>query len=245
MQQVPIGTRVSRLGIQRLSVGEGAKCRAILLDPNPRVKYIAYDENLRRRVEVDEEMCIKYALRPSTTFFYLVAKLNTDLNGNVIGDKFTVEYLQLSENLNNDLSDLIAEQGTPKSFSLTKVKKTGEGGKDFSYIKVTPSQQGFEDNKSLHQNLDKLRETPNFIETCWAMIDADTSLNREQYEKLLANPQGAPAIAAPQARPQQQLPGAQAPKNPVGSAMPQAPADFAQQNDFGGGFGDGDDFENM
>jgi hypothetical protein len=243
MQQVTIGSRVNKLGIQRLSVGEGATCRAMLLDPNPQMKYIAFDENIKRRVEVDQDMCIKYGLRPSTTFFYLVAKLNTDLNGNVIGDKFTVEYLQLSENLNNELSDLIMEQGVPKSFQLTKVKKTGEGGKDYSYIKVVPSQRDFADNTSLHAKLNELRSNPEFINSCWMMIDADTSLNREQYEKLIsgATAQGAPALqAGHQQKPQ--LPASH--QAPAGSAMPQAPADFNRENDFGDGFGGDNDFDN-
>lgn len=234
MQQVQIGTRVKPLGIQRLSVGEGAKCRAVLLDPNPRMKYIAYDEAYKRRVEVDQDMVIKYGLRPQATFYYLVAKLNTDLNGQVIGDQFTVEYLQLSENLNNELSDQIMEQGIPQSLSLQKVKKSANG-RDFSYIKTTPSQMKIDG--TLLQKVEELRNNQQFIDQCWSMIDASTSITKEQYEQLLLNQpaqQPAPAQIAAPAQQTRQLPPAQS------SPMPQAPENFAQQNDFGSG----DDFDN-
>lgn len=230
MQQVKIGTRVKPLGIQRLSVGEGAKCRAVLLDPNPRMKYIAYDETHKRRVEVDQDMVIKYGLRPQATFYYLVVKLNTDLNGNIIGDQFTVEYLQLSENLNNEFSDQIMEQGIPNSLSLQKVKKTANG-RDFSYIKTTPSQVKIDG--TLLQKVEELRNNNKFVDQCWSMIDASTSITKEQYEQLLLTEQhqDQPAQIAP---PQQtQLPPAQ-PSSP----MPQSPDNFAAQNDFGSG----DDF---
>lgn len=237
MERVPIGTKVKRLGIPRLSVGEGATCRAILLEQDPQMKHIAYDDARKVRVEVDQDMCIKYGLRPSPTFFYLVAKLNTDLNGDVIGDKFTVEYLQLSENLNNELAAQIAEQGVPKSLHLTKVKKQADG-KDFSYIKVVPSAQGFEDNKSLWDKINKLRANKEFIDTCWKFIDADTSKTKEQYIALLnaASQQanGQRQIAA-QSQQQRALPPTQ------GSVMPQVPDGFAAQNDFdatGGEFSD-------
>lgn len=236
MEKVTIGTKVNRLGIPRLSVGEGSTCRAILLDPDPRMKHIAYDEARKRRVEVDQDMCIRFGLRPSPTFFYLVAKLNTDLNGNVIGDKFTVEYLQLSENLNNEFSDQILEQGVPKSLQLTKVKKSANG-KDYSYIKVVPSQRGFEDNKSLWSNIRAVQEKEGFIDTCWAMIDADTSLTKQQYLELLSseNTQGqqeTKQIANTQHAPRQIA------QKPAESPMPSVPEDFAKTNDFA----DNDDF---
>lgn len=222
MERVQIGTKVHRLGIQRLSVGEGSKCRAVLLDPNPCMKHIAYDEVRQRRVEVNQDMCIKYGLRPSPTFFYLVAKLNTDLNGNIIGDQFTVEYLQLSETLNNEFSDQVMEQGVPKSLSLTKVKKTANG-KDFSYIKVTPSGVDITDNKSLSSKINELRNNAQFIEKCWQMIDSVTSMTGEAYVKLLESEGTQPkAFEAPKER------AALPQENP----MPQVPESFTSQNDF-------------
>lgn len=226
MQKVKLGTKVNRLGINRLNVGEGTVCRAILLDPDPQVKYVAYDEVRKRRVEVDQDMVLKYGLRPMTTFYYLVAKLNTDQTGNVIGDKFTVEYLQLSENLNNEFADLIEEQGFPKSIQLTKVKKVGDGGKDYSYVKPIPSQKAFEENKSLWTKINELRKNKEFINKCWQMIDMDTSMTKKQYIELLASENGQAAL--PQGKP---------------AAHAALPPKSDSSNDFGSSeFSDGTDF---
>ena len=43
--------------------------RAVLLDPNPRFTYIAYDETIRKRVKVNQDMVIKYGLSPIPTIF--------------------------------------------------------------------------------------------------------------------------------------------------------------------------------
>lgn len=249
MQQVPIGTRVKPLGIQRLSCAEGSKCRAVLLDPNPQVKYIAYDEERKRRVEVTQDLLIKYGLRAQTTFFYLVAKLNTDLNGEVHGDQFTVEYLQLSENLNNQFSDAITEMGEFKSIALEKVKKTANG-KDFSYVQAKPSNR-FDPASipSLQQKLTELRNKQGFIASCWQLIDATTSITADAYEKLLTDEKKGNQPALP-TNGGHQLPAQETRNLPAGgqagSPMPQAPASaFPESNDFGAGddFGGGDGFE--
>lgn len=188
MEKVKIGTKVNRLGIQRVQCAEGAKCRVVFIEQDPCVKHVAYDDKVGRSVEVDQDMCLKYGLRPFPTFYYLVAKLNTDLNGEVIGDKFTVEYLQLSENLNNKLANQIQEQGVPKSLALTKVKKTADG-KDFSYIEVTPSAlDPLADNENLAKKIKDIQKNKEFIDTCWQMIDATTTITKEQYLELLKDP---------------------------------------------------------
>lgn len=229
MEKVLLGSRVNRLGISRVSVAEGSKCRVVLLDRDPRMKHVSYDEELKRSVEVDQDMCIQYGLRPYPTFYYLIAKLNTDLQGRVIGDQFTVEYLQLSENLNNELADAIQEQGIPKSLSLTKVKKTGEGGRDFSYIKVTPSANDpLAENQSLATKITDLRNNSEFLESCWKMIDAATTISKEKYLELkgLENNQSKPESAK---KPEITFESS-APKEIPGD-------DFSAVNDFG----DGDD----
>lgn len=236
MEKVALGTKVKRLGIQRLLVSEGAKCRAILLDNDPRMKHIAYDESRKVRVEVDQDMCIEYGLNPSPTFYYLVAKLNTDLNGNVIGDQFTVEYLQLSESLNNKFAEQVSEMGMPKSLSLTKVKKSGDNGRDFSYIETTPSAKSLvDDNPSLKAKINELKSNQEFIANCWKMIDASTSITKERYIEMLHSDNSQSNI--------QQI---QAPKSK--SALPQSkPAQPASlpSNEFEGDFGDAEGFEDF
>lgn len=242
MQKAPIGTRVKPLGIQRVSCAEGSKCRCVLIDPNPQFKYIAYDEERKCKVEVNQDLLIRYGMRASTTFFYLVAKLNTDLNGTVHGDQFTVEYLQLSENLNNQFSDSIDEMGTFTSISLEKIKKSANG-KDFSYTQAKPSNK-FDPATipSLHKKLQELQQNKEFIAQCWSLIDATTSITAEAYEKRLLeekNGHGSQAQAAltPSQAPQNALPSASV------SAMPQAPQSaIPQGNDFGDGFDDNNSF---
>ena len=141
----------------------------------------------------------------------------------------------------------ILEQGIPKSLQLTKVKKSANG-KDYSYIKVVPSQRGFEDNKDLWDKINKFRNDENAVNACWAMIDADTSLTKEQYIALLAsekegnqNAQGEQRqIAGPQSQAPKQI-AAKSEQAPSASVMPSVPENFANDNDFGGGdeFSDG------
>lgn len=228
MEQVQLGTKVNRLGIQRISCAENQTCRCILIDSNPCMKHVAYDESVKRSVEVDQEMVLKYGLRPSPTFYYLVAKLNTDLNGNVVGDKFTVEYIQLSENLNNEFADALREfGGVPASLAITKVKKMGEGGKDYSYIKVTASNYDPTlDDSKLAEKIKALKENTTFIQQCWKMIDATTTISKQQYLEMLVKAKDTPSVPA---SPSKELPSqpsySSAPKNIPGN-------DFAETNDF-------------
>lgn len=109
---------------------------------------------------------------------------------------------------------------------MTKVKKSVEG-KDFSYIKTTPSNMDpCVADKLLAKKIADVRENEEFINTCWKMIDADTSINRHQYELLLAQNNGANALPA-------QKSVAQIAQSTTAPAMMQAPDDFAAQNDFG------------
>jgi hypothetical protein len=230
MEKVALGTKVNRLGIQRLSCAVGATCRAILLDKEACMKHVAYDESIGRTVEVDQDMVLKLGLRPYPTFYYLVAKLNTDLNGNVVGDQFTVEYIQLSENLNNEFADALREfRGVPASLALTKVKKVGDNGKDFSHIKVTASNlDPLEDNPKLAEKINQLRADGNFIDQCWKMIDATTSITKEKYFELLA----AKGNEKQQGQSQLSAQVSSAPKSLPGN-------DFAETNDF-----DAEEFKN-
>lgn len=187
MQKIPLGTKARSLGVNRSNVADGQTGRAVLLDPNPRFTYIAYDETIRKRVKVNQDMVIKYGLSPITYYFYLIARLNTDLNGNVVGDKIVVEYLRLSENVNNDFADAIMELGEFTQLKLTKVSKKGAQGQDFGYIKPIPSNQPV-DSRIL-ETIEKIRSDEKAIETMWAFIDRDTAITAEEYEVLKSQPQ--------------------------------------------------------
>lgn len=206
MQSVPLGTRVKPMGISRVSVADGCVRRAILLDNNPQFKYVAWDDNIKRRVEVDQDLVVNYGLSPSTTFYYLVAMLNTDMTGNVVNDQFTVEFLQLSENQNNDFGTALAEMGTFNSIHLSKVVKKGDGGKDFSYVQAKPSNYTVDHISGLMDKIRALQSDQAAIASLWQFVDVATSISKEQYLKLMAekdaaqNPQaleGAQRAAVP------------------------------------------------
>lgn len=231
MQKVQLGTKVRPLGINRTNVADGYKCRAVLVDLNPRVKYIAWDPKLKKRIEVDQDFIIKYNLRPMTQFYYLIAKLNTDMNGQVVGDQFVVEYLQLSENVNNEFSDSIEEFGNFSSLLLTKVTKKGDNGKDFSYIKVTPS--SLQISPEIQSKVLELRNNTQALESMWNLIDRATSITAEEYENLLldGNSEAPAALPSPKEKVRAQIEN----KSP----MPENDGSFTNQ-DF---FPQGDDFQ--
>lgn len=244
MQRVKLGTKVKPLGINRLDVAEGYKCRAVLIDPDPVVKFIGWSEELKRKVELNQDLVIKYGFRPMTTYYYLVAKLNTDMNSNIVNDQFTVEYLQLSENVNNEFIDSLNEMPNFTSLSLSKVKKVAEG-RDYSYIKVIPSSVTIP--QGILDQIEQIRSTEGAVESMWKLIDAQTSITPEQFERLLADPNAnlnepaqvsAPQVAAPQVKPRS-IPQ---PKQSQSQSVPQtAPIDTFSNEDLGLG----DDFDNF
>ena len=242
MQKVKLGTKVKPLGISRLNCAVGVKCRAILIDEDPRVKYMAYDERIRKNVEVDQELVVQFGLRPYTAYFYLVAKLNTDMNGRVVGDQFEIEYLQLSENLNNDFSDLVCEMGDFNSLAITKVSKKTEKG-DFSYLNVKPSTYR-ELPDEVIARIEELRSNEEAIESMWAMVDYTTSITKETYLTMIQE------MSGEQEKPKQiesRQPERRAiaqPRQHVAQITQAAPApEVPGFGDFDGEFGGSDDFE--
>lgn len=232
MEKIKIGTKVAPLGINRLVCADNVKSRAILLDPDPRIKYIAYDQDKKRKVEVNQELVIKYGLRPYTAIFYLVARLNTDMRGEVVGDQVTIEYLQLSENLNNEFSDLVMEMGNFNSLAITKVTKKGPNNQDFSHLNVKPSQ--YEVSPELTKKINDLKSNKEAIETMWKLVDRATSITAEEYEKLQVA-DNVNQIASPTSQPAKQIES-----TPKALPASQASESFESSNDFGGDddFGD-------
>lgn len=186
MERVKIGTRVADLGIQKVNVADGTKARVVLIDADPQMKYIAYDNVVKRRVEVNQDLLIKYNLKPTATFFYLIARLNTDMKGNVVDDDFSIEYLQLTNNVNVEFADAVAENPNFTSVVLSKVSKKGDGGKDFSYTKATPS--NYVVSEGIQNKIEVLRKNPEAIDALWKMIDRATSITADEYEKLVNSP---------------------------------------------------------
>ena len=233
MEKVQVGTKVRRLGIERTNVAEGTKCRVVLLDDCARVKHIGWDEERKKRVELTQDLVIRYGFRPMTNYYYLIAKLNTDMNGNVVGDQFVVEYLQLSENLNNDFADLIQEFGAFTSLSLSKVAKKGPQGQDYSYIKATPS--NYQLDPTLMEAINRIKYDERAIEAMWQIVDRSTSITPEEYITLREGGDGQPAIAAPQSQAPRQI-SQPRPAQVAAPQMPQAPNNFGDEFANEGGF---------
>ena len=187
MERIKLGQKVKSVAINRASVSENTKGRAILLDKCPCVKQIAYDNNIKRAVEVSQDDCIRFHLTPRPTYYLLVARCNTDMKGNVVGDEFTVEYVQMAESVYNDFIEGAEETsgGRINSILLTLVKKG-----DYSHVKVTASQYSdFPD--ALKAKIKELRKNKELIKSMWQMIDISTSMTVDQYVKVLESADGA------------------------------------------------------
>lgn len=209
--------------INRSNVAEGFPGRAVLLGENcVFAKAQAYDDRIKRSIEVDQEAILKYRFDKVLSYYYiLIARLNTDNRGNVVSDDVVIEYLRLSEKQWDDLTVSMNEMGTFTSLLLTKVKKTGDDGKDFSYVEVKLS--NYKDiPQAVFAKVEQMVQTENFVQSIWGMVDAATTITVEMYEQKLreyyeelakkngqpTNPMQAPVAAPP-------APAIQTPSNTV------------------------------
>ena len=203
----------------------------------------AYDDRIKRSIEVDQEAILKYRFDKVLTYYYiLIARLNTDNRGNVVSDDVVIEYLRLSEKQWDDLTISMNEMGSFTSLLLTKIKKTGDDGKDFSYVEVKLSNYK-EIPQAVFAKVEQMVQTENFVNSIWGMVDAATTITVDMYEQKLkeyyeelAKKSGQPANAmqapAPQPVPQAPTNSIQPPKRIIqGSSAPRQvqPAPAPQQ----------------
>lgn len=211
--------------INRSNVAEGFPGRAVLLGENcVFAKAQAYDDRIKRFIEVDQEAILKYRFDKVLTYYYiLIARLNTDNRGNVVSDDVVIEYLRLSEKQWDDLTISMNEMGSFTSLLLTKVKKTGDDGRDFSYVEVKLSNYK-EIPAAVSAKVEQMIQTENFVNSIWGMVDAATTITVEMYEQKLkeyyeelAKKNGKPANAmqAPVTPPAPAAPAIQAPSNAI------------------------------
>ena len=211
--------------INRSNVAEGFPGRAVLLGENcVFAKAQAYDDRIKRSIEVDQEAILKYRFDKVLTYYYiLIARLNTDNRGNVVSDDVVIEYLRLSEKQWDDLTISMNEMGSFTSLLLTKVKKTGDDGRDFSYVEVKLSNYK-EIPAAVSAKVEQMVQTENFVNSIWGMVDAATTITVEMYEQKLKeyyeelakkNGQPANAMQAPFTTPAPAAPAIQAPSNAI------------------------------
>lgn len=205
--QIPLGGKMESPNINRSNVAEGFPGRAVLLGENcVFAKAQAYDDRIKRSIEVDQEAILKYRFEKVLSYYYiLIARLNTDNRGNVVSDDVVIEYLRLSEKQWDDLTISMNEMGSFTSLLLTKVKQTGNDGKDFSYVEVKLSNYK-EIPQAVFAKVEQMVQTENFVQSIWGMVDAATTITVEMYEQKLKeyyeelakkSGQPAPAIQAP------------------------------------------------
>lgn len=242
--QIPLGGKMESPNINRSNVAEGFPGRAVLLGENcVFAKAQAYDDRIKRSIEVDQEAILKYRFDKVLTYYYiLIARLNTDNRGNVVSDDVVIEYLRLSEKQWDDLTISMNEMGSFTSLLLTKVKKSGDDGRDFSYVEVKLSNYK-EIPAAVSAKVEQMVQTENFVNSIWGMVDAATTITVEMYEQKLkeyyeelAKKNGQPANAmqapAPQPVPQAPTNSIQPPKRIIqGSSAPRQvqPAPAPQQ----------------
>ena len=184
--QIPLGGKMESPNINRSNVAEGFPGRAVLLGENcVFAKAQAYDDRIKRSIEVDQEAILKYRFEKVLSYYYiLIARLNTDNRGNVVSDDVVIEYLRLSEKQWDDLTISMNEMGSFTSLLLTKVKQTGNDGKDFSYVEVKLSNYK-EIPQAVFAKVEQMVQTENFVQSIWGMVDAATTITVEMYEQKL------------------------------------------------------------
>lgn len=178
-QPIPMGSFVKSISISRSNVAKGTKGRAVLIDPNPRAIYLAYDNAHKCAVLADQETVIKYKLSPRTYYLFLLARLNTDMTGKQVNDEFIVEYLRLSENVYNDFIDGYNEMDSVNSLVLKPVTKQGQNGQDFSYVAPVASKELATDE--VYAKIEQLD-----VEALWNLVQVDLGKTVEEYEAILA-----------------------------------------------------------
>lgn len=183
MQELKFGSKVKSISILRSTVAENVKGRAIILTPNPRVKQVAWDPRVKRAIEVDQDAVIKYRLSSRPMYYFLVARLNTDMKGNVIGDDFIIEYLALPDSVYSEFTDACDDQAI-KPYAVV-LRKQAKG--QFQYMKVTPANVEISD--VLRNKIEALKNTEGVIDSMWKIVDLSTSISVKEYEEILkSNP---------------------------------------------------------
>lgn len=189
MENISFGERAKSATIDRANCADNVIGRAILLDPNPAVKNIAWvstfkgDTEIKRGVEVTQEQAVELRVIPRVTYFFLIARLNTDMKGNVFGDDIKVEYLQLSANVYEDFCDSAQEM---RGFtSIVLKKKVRKPGDTYGFIQPSASQQ--EVPKSILEKVQKMRDTEGLLPAMWNMVDMASSITYKEWLKILTD----------------------------------------------------------
>lgn len=182
LMSISMGSVVKGASIRRSDVAEGIKGKGVLIDPNPRATYIAYDQDNKVSVFVDQEAVIKHQLTARTYYIFLIARLNTDMKGNIIGDDLTIEYLKLSDDVYLEFADAYEE--LMPNVNTVALKKEAKG--TYSFVKVTPSKDLASD--AVYDKIEGFD-----LNALWSLVELDLAKSLVQYEAMLAKQPGVSA----------------------------------------------------
>lgn len=220
---IKLGQTVPSLSIPRLDVANGFSARALVVDPDLTFfKYQAYDDRVKRMVELDQDSALELKLNPYTAYYMLVARLNTDLNGRIASDSFELQYLRMSEKVYQSLSRQIEENPNFTHIVISKgPKQTNEQGRDVSEVKYEVSSRPLD---SIIPNalvrLQEIKAKPDFLRSCCAFIDSSTSISVEEYRQRLQAYYQQNSASAPLAAPGLASRPAPLPSAPVTASVP-------------------------
>lgn len=159
-------------------------------------KDIAFDEQVKRRIDVDDEIrSIKPSLVAKKEIYMLVAKLNTDQSGQIVpSNNFDIEYLKLSVKKYNEIckQQLAIPNFTSIYVSKEEKKFDNKTINEFKFtLSPTPLPQQITSRMAEVVNADGV------IDGLFNMIDLATSTPKETYLQLLKDANGQIAIGAP------------------------------------------------
>lgn len=238
MEKINFGDRVKSLSIPRCQVASNTRGCAIVIDLCPRVKQIAYDPDLKCRVEVSQDDCINYHLNARINYMLLIGRLNTDMKGRVCDASMQLEYLSMADSVYNAFVDNANNFGQFEVIQL--IRKERSVNDKYGYVEPQCTRAHTEIPQEVFDQVNLLREDPEKLEAIWAMIDQDTSITMDQYLKRLEEKQNESGVSPALPPQQHQRPalgsqqaaqkkiGAKPPVAKQATAKPQAPAQAAK-----------------
>lgn len=227
------GDKVEESQMIKFDMSVGCTCKVVPLTMEFIEKNIAYDYSVKRRVDVDSEIqAVNPKLEPYKELYMVIAKLNTDQQGNVVNSNFDIEYLKLSVSKYNDVVKATSAISDCTHWIVSKQEKQINDRK-VSEFSFTPSNMQLPND--VVSKIRELLSKEGAIDYLFDLVDKSTSTSKETYLALLdehtkaltaQSTQQQQPQAIPQAQPQMQaIPQAQ----PQMQAIPQAqPQQFVQ-----------------
>lgn len=211
------GDKVEESQMIKFDMSVGCMCKVVPLTMEFIEKNIAYDDSVKRRVDVDSEIqAVNPKLEPHKELYMVIAKLNTDQQGNVVNSNFDIEYLKLSVSKYNDVVKATSAISDCTHWIVSKQEKQINDRK-VSEFSFTPSNMQLPND--VVSKIRELLSKEGAIDYLFDLVDKSTSTSKETYLALLderkaltaqseqqpqAIPQAQPQMQAiPQAQPQQ------------------------------------------